>query len=160
MPPQQIRWSELAEPDTIQTLLDGAKAGLNHASICQAAGIHPRTLQRWSEYGEAHPDSPQGAFVSALKRAKAQGQLELLNRLKKHGEKQWLPNAWLLERTDQAQFALQHKEDSGPKVVVQIGIKDSDVSVAVSGSSLSSLTEISTGDSQANLLNAHKETAL
>lgn len=80
---------------------------------------------------EAEPNSPYASFASAIKRARAQGQMKLLERLEKHGEKQWLPNAWLLERTDQAQFALQHKDDSGPRVVVQIGIKDSDVQVTL-----------------------------
>lgn len=135
------RWSALAQPDTVEVLLKGFRSGLNDRDCCLAAGIHPRTLSRWQETAEAHPESAHASFVAALKAARAEGKLKRLQRIEKASEKDqhWTAAAWLLERTDPEQFALRKDTESGPKIVVQIGVKDSDVQVQVTSDSPTAL---------------------
>jgi hypothetical protein len=128
------RLSSISEPDTVEVLLKGFASGLNDRDCCLAAGVSTRTLSRWYELAEADPQSAHGLFVTALKQARAEGKLRRLQKIEEHGNsgpKHWVALAWLNERTDQAQFALQKTESDGPKVVVQIGVKDSDVAVNV-----------------------------
>jgi hypothetical protein len=127
------RFSELAKPDVVATLLQGFSAGLKPADCCEAAGIHPQTLVRWQARAAEAPESAYAAFVLALKSARAHGKLALLNRIKEAAEKPqfWTAAAWTLERTDPEQFALRKDSSDQPKVVVQIGAGAGDVQVNV-----------------------------
>lgn len=127
------RYSEIAKPDVVETLLKGFSAGLKPADCCEAAGIHPVTLTRWQAKAEAAPDSAYASFVTALKKARAAGKLALLEKIAKAGEKPqfWAANAWTLERTDPEQFALRKDNADTPKVIVQIGAGAGDVKVGV-----------------------------
>jgi hypothetical protein len=127
--------SHLADPVTLQSLLDSAAAGLNDKTCCEAAGINPITLQRWAKLADESPqDFPAHvAFVSALKEARANGKRELLNRIRLASEKPqfWTAAAWTLERTDPEQFALRKDDSQVPRVVVQLGGNVGDVKVGI-----------------------------
>jgi hypothetical protein len=127
--------SHLADPVTLQALIDAAAAGLNDKSACEAAGLHPETLQRWQKNVSDNPASspPHTAFILALKEARARGKLELLNRIKAASEKPqfWTAAAWTLERTDPEQFALRKDDSQVPRVVVQLGGNVGDVKVGI-----------------------------
>lgn len=128
------RNSHLADPETLDILLDAYTSGLNEKDACAAARLHPSTVTRWAEYADLHPESAQARFVCALKRAKASGKLEMLKRIRNASEKPqfWTAAAWTLERTDPEQFALRKDDNQVAKVIVQIGgIKDSDVQINV-----------------------------
>jgi hypothetical protein len=128
------RYSEIAEPAVVQTLLKAFSSGLKPEKAALAAGLHPRTVQRWMERAEAEPDSAFASFATALKSAREQGMLRRLEKIEEHGNsdaKQWTALAWINERTDPESFALRKEESNGPRVVVQIGVKDSDVQVQI-----------------------------
>lgn len=127
------RNSHLADPETLDLLIDAASNGLNNQDACLAAGLHPKTLIRWHELAEANPDSAQATFVQALKRARSAGKLAVLKRIQTASEKPqfWTAGAWLLERTDPEQFALRKDDSNAPRVIVQIGARDSDVQVTI-----------------------------
>lgn len=131
--PPAGRYSELSDPDVIASLFDATRAGLNTASACEIAGIHPNTWRKWAQRAELEPESAYGAFSQELKRVRRQGQLTLLNRIKAASEKPqfWTAAAWTLERTDPEQFALRKDDAAVPKVVVNIGSGASDVKVLV-----------------------------
>jgi hypothetical protein len=123
--------SHLSDAVTLQALVNAAEAGLNDKSCCEAAGIHPDTLNNW--YKLAEHSSPHSAFSSLLKAARARGKLELLNRIKAASEKPqfWTAAAWTLERTDPEQFALRKDDSQVPRVVVQLGGNVGDVKVGI-----------------------------
>ena len=126
------RLSGLADTATVETLLRGFRSGLKVADCCEAAGISTRTYQRWVERAEAEPDGAHGAFVAALKRARAHGKLRRLEKIERHGDREWTALAWINERTDPEQFGKRHEDASVPRVVVQIGVQASDVQVRLS----------------------------
>lgn len=126
------RHSALAKPDVIETLFRATSAGLNQTDSCAAAGITPRTFQHWREYADAEPDGAHAQFFADLKAARAAGKLAHLENIKKHSAKEWTASAWTLERTDPEQFGKRDADSSQPKVVVQIGVRDGDVHVALS----------------------------
>lgn len=131
------RLSSISEPDTVEVLLKGFASGLNDRDCCLAAGVSTRTLSRWYELADSDPQGAHGLFVASLKAARANGKLRRLEKIEEHGNsaaKQWTALAWINERTDQAQFALQKGEDGRGQVIVQIGVKDSDVQVSIGAS--------------------------
>jgi hypothetical protein len=129
--PPAGRYSDIADPDTVAMLFRATAAGLNQRDAALAAGIDPRTFQRWVSQAEAEPDSAYATFVAHLKASKAEGKLKHLENIAKHSVKEWTASAWTLERTDPEQFALRKDTDSSPRVIVQIGVSQSDVQVSV-----------------------------
>ena len=130
----KYRISALADEGIISRLIHCASLGLTQTASAEAAGIHVATWLRWTREAEDNPDSPQAHLVDILKHARRQGQQVRLAKIIEHGNsdaKHWTALAWSLERTDQEQFALKRDTESGPRVLVQIGIKDSDVNVQV-----------------------------
>jgi hypothetical protein len=128
------RYSEIADPDVVATIFKGVSAGLKDKAACEAAGIHLRTLSAWLAKAEAAPDSAYGQFFEELKACRQQRKVRLLNRLEKASElpQYWTAGAWLLERTEPEEFALRKDDSNSPKVIVQIGTKDGDISVSLS----------------------------
>jgi hypothetical protein len=126
------RHAAIADKSTIETLFRAVSAGLNQRDSCAAAGISPRTFQHWQERAESEPDSAFSALFADLKAAKAAGKLAHLENIKKHSAKEWTASAWTLERTDPEQFGKRDSDSSAPRVVVQIGVRDGDVQVALS----------------------------
>ncbi len=126
------KFSVLAQPDVILTLFRAVSAGLNQRDSCAAAGIHPRTFQKWQQQADDEPDGAHAAFFADLKAARAAGKLSHLENIKRHSQKEWTASAWTLERTDPEQFALRKDSSDAPKVVVQIGVSAQDVQVTLS----------------------------
>jgi hypothetical protein len=128
------RYSEIADPDVITAIFEAIAAGLKDSAACQAAGIDPTTFQRWVKRAEAEPDSAYAAFAAELKVLRQQRKVRILKRLEKASEspQYWTAGAWLLERTEPEEFALRKDDSNSPKVIVQIGTKDGDISVSLS----------------------------
>jgi hypothetical protein len=122
----------LAQSDVLETLFRAVSAGLNQRDSCAAAGISPDTFQRWMKMADAEPDGAHAVLAADLKAARAAGKLAHLENIKKHSAKEWTASAWTLERTDPEQFGKRDADSSQPKVVVQIGVRDGDVQVALS----------------------------
>lgn len=125
------RYSEIADPAVVAAIFQGIAAGLKDKHACEAAGISPRTFQTWCKRAETDPGTAYGAFFEELKAVRQQRKVRLLQRLEKAGElpQYWTANAWLLERTEQQEFALQKDKNDGPTVIFQVGVKDGDVTI-------------------------------
>lgn len=133
------RYSELSDVPTVTNILRAAATGLRFTDCARAAGIHPDTLKDWIGRGENAPDSAFGLLVTEIHRVKSMAKAKLLEQIAEHGTREWTANAWMLERTDQDQFAIRKGSDDAPKVVVQIGVRDSDVRVNVVSASPAAL---------------------
>jgi len=87
---------------TLDTITQAVAAGATYEVAAQAAGIHRDTLRQWRETGthdlEAGRTTPQSDLVAALRDARAQGEVDLIRRIRAHGESDWRPLAWILER--------------------------------------------------------------
>ncbi len=133
------RYSKLADDVTIGMLFRGAAAGLPDNDACQAAGLHPTTLQRWQQIANEDPNSINAAFSAELKSLRSNGKLAMLERIRAAADKpqHWTAGAWVLERGDPEHWGQRRDTDANiPRIVVQIGVRDSDVSVALSSAPL------------------------
>jgi transposase-like protein len=72
------------------------RAGAYRDSAAQANDVHPATVRRWVQQGEAG-DSDYEAFARALKKAEAVAERRLL-RLVRAGGEGWQSKAWIMER--------------------------------------------------------------
>jgi hypothetical protein len=137
------RYSEIADPTVIQTIFEAISAGLKDKAACEAAGISTSTFLSWQRRAETEPDSAFHAFCEELKQLRQLRKVRILKRLEKASEKEqyWTAGAWLLERTEPEEFALRKDDSNSPKVIVQIGTKDGDISVSLSPISQGQLGE-------------------
>jgi hypothetical protein len=106
--------------------------GVHMEPAAQLAGLSPNTVRAWLKRGE-DGESPFDLFLLAYKRA--QGGIEAQvtkNIIKASADPRfWASGATYLERTHPDRWARRSDDSSAPKVVVQIGVRDSDVQVSV-----------------------------
>ncbi len=75
------------------------RQGYTVEQACELAGIGRTTFYAWLSRGSQQPNSIYGAFVDAIKKAEAESELLLLQRIEKAAERgQWQAAAWMLER--------------------------------------------------------------
>jgi hypothetical protein len=102
--------------DVETILLEALALGTPKAKAAQLAGIHPATLYRWIEQGEADLETDRETALSALceaiKRAEAAFVTYALQTIHDAAPKQWQAAAWLLERKHPEDWALKRGEAS------------------------------------------------
>ena len=94
--------------------------------------LTPNTIRNWLKRGEAH-EQPFDAFLRAFKRARANAEARITKNVLKASElpQYWAAGATYLERTYPDRWGRRQEDSSSPRIVVQIGARDSDVSVQV-----------------------------
>ena len=127
--------SHLSNPDKVATLLRALAMGNYRETACNLAGIAPRTLQDWLQRGEGNADTPHGALYRAVHYAESLAEATARHRIDLAGRHPqfWTANAWALERKSPDRWGKRGDEGNVPKVVVQIGVRDGDVQVSLSG---------------------------
>lgn len=130
-PPDTGRHSDLTDSVLVTNLLTLIAQGNYVETACKAAGLSKNTVYRWlkeaDEPGEHR--NPQRLFRDALERAEGMSEAQEVAKVRKAGE---LPQFWAasmtyLERKYPEKWGRRQDSQDGPKVVVQIGIRDSDV---------------------------------
>lgn len=123
--------STLSDPDKVQQLLAAISDGNYRETACKLAGIPKATFYNWLKLAENGNEAAQ-QFSDALEKAEAYAESSLVANVKKASE---LPQFWaagmtLLERKMPDKWGRRQDDSSAPKVIVQIGIRDSDVTVS------------------------------
>ena len=123
--------SQLGDADILQQLLAAIGDGLSYESACKCAGISPRTIYNWKQRAEAQEPAAI-AFVQALEKAESEVERKAVRNTLRAGElpQFWAANMTYLERKYPERWGRRQDDSSAPKVIVQIGIKDSDVSIS------------------------------
>lgn len=131
VPPLTGRPAAIGNAAVVQELLTHIGAGNYYDTAAEIAGIAPRTLDYWLERGETG-EEPYNAFLRAVKRAERKAEALAVSRVRAAGEKPqfWAAEMTFLQRRHPQRWS-QREESSGPRVIVQIGVKDSDVQVVI-----------------------------
>jgi hypothetical protein len=137
----------VSDPDTVQVFLAAIADGNYRETACKLAGISKQTLYNTIKRAE-HGDNSAQAFVDALEKAEALAESETVRNVRQASK---LPQFWAagmtwLERKSPDRWGRRSEDGNAPRVVVQIGVKDSDVTVnVVSPATHNDLPMISTG---------------
>ena len=125
--------SILADADTVQTLLAAVQDGNYRETACRLAGISKVTFYNWLKRADAGDEAAQ-AFVNALEKAEAEAERTLVANVTRasHSPQFWAAGMTLLERKMPEKWGRRQDDSSAPKVIVQIGIRDSDVTIKTS----------------------------
>jgi hypothetical protein len=131
-PTGQGRPAAIGNADTVQELLTYIQDGNYPEVAAELAGVSLRTLQNWIKRGE-DGEAPFDAFMRAVKRASAMAEHVEMGKVRKAGAdpRFWAASMTYLERRHPERWARRSEGSDGPKVVVQIGVRDSDVQVQV-----------------------------
>lgn len=126
------RPSLLNDPDILQLLLAAVSDGVSYDTACKSAGIAPRTIYNWKTRAE-RGDEAAIAFVQALEKTEADVERRAVRNTLKAGElpQFWPANMTYLERKYPERWGRRQDDSSTPKVIVQIGARDSDVTINV-----------------------------
>lgn len=89
-----------------------------------------QTVYTWLKRGDAG-ETPYAALSDALKRASARAEAAEVAKVRQAGNdpRFWAASMTYLERRHPERWARRSEGNDGPKVVVQIGVRDSDVQV-------------------------------
>ena len=128
--------SHLESPTLIAGFLQAIASGLPPTAAARLCGFAPSVITDWHNQCETMPDSYMGLASQAVRTAvecsRVDG-LEAINAAARHPQ-HWTAAAWKLERSPQFQGDYKLNADNnmqGPRVVVNIGIRSSDVHVEV-----------------------------
>lgn len=141
--PSTGRPSVLGDAETLQELLRQVALGNRREVACAIAGIAPRTVYNWIERADAGHE-PELSFVQQLKRAEAMVESRIAQNVISASEKPqfWAAGMTYLERKYPDAWGRRSEDGNSPRIVVQIGVKDSDVRVnLVEGSAPKELPE-------------------
>lgn len=134
-PPQGAgRPSAIADPASLQIFLAELEHGVHLEPAAQLAGLAPNTVRAWLKRGE-DGEKPFDLFLLAFKRAQGAIEARVTKNIIRASEDSrfWAAGATYLERTHPDRWARRSDDSSAPKVVVQIGVRDSDVQVSIQG---------------------------
>jgi len=132
-PPANGRPSDISDPIIVQELLEAMEAGNYMETACELAGVAKVTVYNWLKRAEAG-EEPFTAFSYAMKRASARAEALAVQRVRQAGKdpRFWAAEMTFLERRHPDKWARRSEDGNSPRVVVQIGCKDSDVQVCIS----------------------------
>jgi len=107
-------------PATTRVLLEAIRSGLSKKFAAKLAGINQSTVRNWRE--------TDPLFARELEAARAEFVQKHVGRIDHHSKRNWMASAWLLERTEPADFGPAHAQLSinqtlatGPTNVVVLG---------------------------------------
>jgi hypothetical protein len=122
--------SRIAEPDTVQAILESVAAGNYFETAAAAAGISRQTLSEWLQRGETG-EQPFKVFADALKRAEARAEAEAVHNVRKAGldPRFWAAEMTYLERRHPDRYARRSEDSNTPRVLVQVGVQTGTVQV-------------------------------
>ncbi len=135
IPPDTGRPADIGNPHIVQELLEAMEAGNYMETACELAGIAKVTVYNWLKRGE-DGEEPFSAFSYAMKRASARAEAKAVANVRRAGldDRFWAAEMTYLERRHPERWARRSEEGNSPRVVVQIGVRDSDVQVRIEGS--------------------------
>lgn len=131
-PPHTGVRSRIGEADTVQELLQAIENGNYVETAAELAGLSKQSVYDWIKRGEAG-EEPFKLFADAIKRASARAEAAEVVKVREAGNdpRFWAASMTYLERRHPERWARRSEDNNSPKVVVQIGVRDSDVQVHV-----------------------------
>ena len=85
-------------PEVQEKICEYVRQGLTYEIAARAAGISESTFYRWRERGERARSGKFREFWEALKRAEAEAEQRLVERILAASSDTWQAAAWMLER--------------------------------------------------------------
>lgn len=124
--------STIGDADKVQQLLAAIADGNYRETAFRLAGISKQTFYNWLKRAE-HGDEAAMQFVDALEKAEAFAEAETVKNVRNASK---MPQFWAagmtwLERKSPDKWGRRNDDSSAPKVIVQFGVKDSDITVNV-----------------------------
>jgi hypothetical protein len=132
IPPDTGRPSVIGDHETIKTFLTAVHDGNYIDTACELADISVETYRQWTKRAD-EGEQPFKALVAATKRASAIAEAMEVGKVRTAGKdpRFWAASMTYLERRHPERWARRSDGHDGPKVVVQIGVRDSDVQVRI-----------------------------
>lgn len=141
-PPPIGTHSIITDVKAVEAFLKAIRDGNYLETSAKLAGISKSAIYEWLERAEQGED-PYTRFADALKNAEAMAEAQDVANVRaagKAGPQFWAASMTYLERRHPERWGKRQDESSGPKVIVQIGVKDSDVQIQMISVSPSSTT--------------------
>ena len=122
-----------AHPEKAGRMVDLLLAGNYRETAATIAGITPRALRLWMQKAE-EGDSRYESFAQVVRVAEAIAESTSVQHVRSAGKdpRFWAADMTYLERRYPDRWGRRQDDASQPKVIVQIGVRDSDVTVNVS----------------------------
>lgn len=100
-------------PKVADKMIDMLEEGIPYGTVCRYVGIDPNTFKRWLEIGTKGTNPLYTEFWQRVARAESQAEINLLEKMDGHHEKDWKSIAWTLERRWPEHWARTDKHEIG-----------------------------------------------
>ncbi len=147
-PPAVGNHSMITDAPAVHEFLHELSEGNYIETAAKIAGISKQTVYNWLKRGQAG-EEPYNLFVDAVEKAQAKAEaVDVANVRKagKAGPQFWAASMTFLERRYPDRWGKRQEEAAGPRVVVQIGVQDSDVKVLIASPTFASPPSLSPED--------------
>ncbi len=132
-PPPVGRPSRLGDVDAIRELLKQLSLGNRREVACAMADISFGSLNLWIAKAKDtdDPESPERSFYELLQKAEALAEARVVGNVLRASEKEqfWAAGMTYLERKHPEAWGRRTEDGNSPKVIVQIGVQQQEVSV-------------------------------
>ena len=120
-----------AEPERVGRLFDELITGNYRETAARLAGITDRSIRSWMQKAE-EGDPRYQAFANVVQVAEAHAESSAVRNVRAAGKSPqfWTVKMTYLERRHPERCGRRQDDTNTPKVIVQIGIKDSDVQIS------------------------------
>lgn len=120
-----------AQPEKVGRLFDELIAGNYRETAARLAGITDRAIRNWMQKAE-DGDPRYEAIANVVRVAEAHAESAAVRNVRAAGKdgRFWAAEMTYLERRYPDRWGRRQDDTTTPKVIVQIGIKDSDVSIS------------------------------
>lgn len=130
--PSHPQHTTLRDTQRVYRMLKAVADGNYLETACKIAGFAKQTLYDWKTYAK-DGEIAAIAIVDALEKAEAYAEGEMVNCVRgaaKAGPQYWAAGMTYLERRQPDRWGKRQDDSNTPKVVVQIGVQQGDVSVS------------------------------
>lgn len=132
IPPDVGRPSDIGDPEVLKQFFQAIADGNYLETACHLVGLSKVTVHNWTKRGEAG-ESPFDRFVNAVKAAEARAEAKMVANVRRASD---LPQFWAaaathLERRHPDRWGKRNDDTQVPRVVVQIGVGNTDVKVGI-----------------------------
>lgn len=126
-------------PEVQERLVSAIRQGLKYDTACALAGISYYTMRNWVIAGEGAADGIYFNFLTALKKAEAEAEQDLVKSIKDAGKREWQANAWILERRHPERWARRERSENVTVNIDLDQLTDEQLTRIANGESVSSV---------------------
>lgn len=108
----------IKKPKVADKMIELLERGIPPGTVCRSAGIGYETFKRWLVIGSEGLNPLYTEFFQRVAKAESQAEINLIDKMEAHHEKEWKSIAWTLERRWPENWARRDRHEVSGELVI------------------------------------------